>query len=461
MRAAIILFAMCWCLAAQSQSERFFKWYFGNRAGLDFSPGAPSPLLDGQLVTTEGCATMSDASGGLLFYTDGIRVWNKNHMVMPNGTGLMGHISSTQSAIIVQKPGSTNEYLIFTADADVGPNGIRYSVVDMNAQSGLGDVTTKNLPLHSSSCEKLAAVKHCNGRDIWIITHDWQTNGWRTWLLTNTGVNLVPVLSNSGSVIAGIIQAKYGQLKSNFRGDKLLSASYGYASGGANRFELHHFDNSTGVVSGSILLANEIGAYGCEFSPDGRLAYGATNGGRLVQFDLCAGTTALIQASKTLIWSNGPFIGSLQLGTDGKIYVSRNSAKLSVINNPNSLGLACNYTDASLSLSGRNSGLGLPCIASYHSQARDDFTWAANCLSVIFVGPSSNMACVTGNMIVSYLWKFGDGTTSGQQSVTHQYLTPGAYSVSLELQYKCHKDTVYKTVNLSGNSPSIITSINQ
>jgi hypothetical protein len=49
---------------------------------LDFSNGAPVALTDRQIDTAEGCATISDANGQLLFYTDGKKVWNKNHQVM-------------------------------------------------------------------------------------------------------------------------------------------------------------------------------------------------------------------------------------------------------------------------------------------------------------------------------------------------------------------------------------------
>jgi hypothetical protein len=65
-------------------------WYFGNFLGLDFNSGAAVPLNDGQINNTpaEGVATISDANGNLLFYTDGVKVWNRLHQVMPNGTGL-------------------------------------------------------------------------------------------------------------------------------------------------------------------------------------------------------------------------------------------------------------------------------------------------------------------------------------------------------------------------------------
>ena len=63
-------------------------WYFGYGAGLDFNSGSPVALHDGQINQLEGCATIADSDGNLLFYTDGMSVWNCAHGVMPNGTGL-------------------------------------------------------------------------------------------------------------------------------------------------------------------------------------------------------------------------------------------------------------------------------------------------------------------------------------------------------------------------------------
>ena len=88
------------------------NWYFGNYAGITFNSGSPVALTNGALITTEGVATISDNSGNLLFYTDGVTVYNRNHVTMTNGTGLFGDASSTQSAIIVQKPGFNNIYYL-------------------------------------------------------------------------------------------------------------------------------------------------------------------------------------------------------------------------------------------------------------------------------------------------------------------------------------------------------------
>ena len=121
-------------------------WYFGEYAGIDFNTGTPVALTNSAMSQGEGCASISDSAGNLLFYTNGIKVWDKNHLEMPNGNNLLGHNSSTQSAIIVKKPRSSILYYIFTTDAAHNnlQNGFNYSIVDMSEQNGNGDVVSKN-----------------------------------------------------------------------------------------------------------------------------------------------------------------------------------------------------------------------------------------------------------------------------------------------------------------------------
>ncbi|HIE45172.1 MAG TPA: hypothetical protein EYP87_03145, partial [Flavobacteriaceae bacterium] len=120
-------------------------WYFGNNAGLDFSNGDPTPLNNGQLSTVEGCSSFSDSNGDLLFYSDGITVYNKNHVVMQNGNNLGGNPSSSQSGLIVPSPGDPNIFYLFTVGTNaVGQTGypqnagFKYYTIDMTTNGGLG-----------------------------------------------------------------------------------------------------------------------------------------------------------------------------------------------------------------------------------------------------------------------------------------------------------------------------------
>src|ERR1017187_6504431 len=121
-------------------------WYFGANAGLTFASGSPVALTNGQINTNEGCSVVSDCGGKLLFYTDGVKVWTKSNTVMPNGTGLLGNWTTTESSVIVPLPGSATKYLIFDPSDETMNTGLVYSTVDMTLNGGLGDVVlaTKN-----------------------------------------------------------------------------------------------------------------------------------------------------------------------------------------------------------------------------------------------------------------------------------------------------------------------------
>ncbi len=169
----IILFVFCG-LSLHAQKETW-HWYFGTYAGLDFSTGTPLADTNSSMAMPERCASISDSLGNLLFYTNGIKIWNKIYQMMDNGDSLMGHWSSTQSAIIIKQPMNDSIYFVFTLDAGDGyiysppHRGFRYSTVNINQNGGLGKVIIKNVLIIDSTSERVTAAKHCNGKDMWII----------------------------------------------------------------------------------------------------------------------------------------------------------------------------------------------------------------------------------------------------------------------------------------------------
>ena len=364
-RLFLALFALL-CLRQPAAAQRPTDvWYFGQQAGLSFASGAPTPLLDSRMTTYEGCATATTRRGELLFYTDGQTVWNRLHQPMPSGRHLMGSGSSTQSALVVPDPGSGNIFYVFTVAAQGGLNGLRYSIVDMTRANGLGDVPRANLLLLTPVAEKLTAVRHANGRDVWVLAHRWRSNAFVAYLVTAEGVQAAkPVLSNVGAMNAGPGGNAIGALRFSPDGTKLAAALWR----DNNKFEVYDFDRRTGRVSNPRSFGPYQEAYGVEFSPDGTKLYGTGNGNsakaigraqvsetQIIQFDL------LTKKAVVVGHSSNHKIGALQRGPDGKIYVAReDNSFLGVINQPNASGPACNYVDDGLNLGGRRSKLGLP-----------------------------------------------------------------------------------------------------
>ncbi len=120
---------------------------------------------------------------------------------MPNGTGLQGEVISAQSAVVAPLPQSNTQYYVFTVPdwQNNGPQAaLRYSIVDMSLNGGMGDVTTQNVLINANVREQITAVQHCNRRDVWIITHEKGGNRYLAYLLTPAGLNMTPVISDIG-----------------------------------------------------------------------------------------------------------------------------------------------------------------------------------------------------------------------------------------------------------------------
>jgi gliding motility-associated-like protein len=345
------------------------NWYFGGGAGISFKSGAPVALTDGVINQSEGVATISDANGNLLFYTDGATIWNRDHVIMQNGTGLNGDNQSAQSGVIVPMPNNPGLYYVFTVSnwPYTGTNrGLFYSVVDMTAAGGLGAVTSKNVLLHASPREQVTSAFHANCRDVWIVSHEKGNANFLAYLLTPTGISLTPVASTVGMTYTG--GNRYGYLRFSSDGNKLCS-TLGYATGGAPAVvtvQLFDFDKTTGVVSNPVTLANAVGddrdSYGSEFSADNTKLYVcAYNRSFINQYDLSSGNAAAILASKVNIATGSAIKSCLQMGPDKKIYVSKGGQTyLGVIRDPDKPGVLCDYVDDGVSLNGKSGALGLP-----------------------------------------------------------------------------------------------------
>ena len=369
------LFVLLFISSLASAQHRADKWYFGVLAALDFTSGSPAAVSPSALNTNEGCSSISDSLGNLLFYTEGVTVWNRNHLAMPNGTGLTGGISATQSALIVPLPGSVSRYYIFTVDEAGGQNGFRYSEVDMTLDGGMGDVTAnKNILIQNNVTEKLTAVVQHNGIDYWVAVHQWGSDAFYIYSLTAAGLQTVPVISHSGIVHDSTqIQNSYGQMKFSFCGDKLA-----LAAGYLNKAEVFSFDDAAGIVSNPVSIPFSDHVYGIEFSSNGNRLYVSSyaGGGSLEQFDLSSGNAAAIIASQTTA-AFVTDIYALQFGPDGKIYVCKSfNSHLGVINNPAAPVPACNYVDMGINLdpnfNGVTSALGLPGFPQSFFRNNDD-----------------------------------------------------------------------------------------
>ena len=440
---------------AQAQSPAGI-WYFGKKAGISFNSGFnPIALDDGQIETPEGCATLCDNSGNLLFYTDGIKVWNRNHVVMPNGSGLLGDPSSTQSAVIVPKPNFPNIFYVFTVDELGKPNGLNYSIIDLTLDNGLGDITSKNNQLATPCLEKITVVKHANGNDFWVIAHKYNSSQFVSYLLTPLGLNPA-VISIAGTSIGNDTQRTLGYMKSSPNGEFVACAN----AGAGSEMQLFKFNNLTGqltLISTSAINSDYIGAYGLEFSSNSNLLYVSridfTNFvSQIFQFTIDSQNEATINLSKTLVGEfifdefNEGIIGALQLAPNQKIYVARNNLPfLGVINSPNTIGTSCNYVAQAVNLGTNVSYFGLPSFITSYLDL--NFTSSNYCY-----GSQTTFQSPEVENTYSISWNFGDINSANNSSnlaqPNHVFSAIGTYQVTLTMQIGLAIKTFQKQINI-------------
>ena len=438
-----------------SQGE-WNNWYFGTHAGVTFNFGAPQALTNGMMSTIRTTVSVSDSLGNVQFYSNGATVWNRNGQIMPNGHGLHADTSADQSVNQIQVVGDDSSYYLFTIRHIAPPpqpyDGLHYSIINMRLDGGLGDIEAgeKEVPLQTTSyCPSmLTTTRHQNNKDAWVIVRNTTGgNNYAAYLVTASGISTTPVLSPCLIVQTTPVE-NGGYMKVSPDGTTLV---YPYM----DSIEYCNFNSLTGQVTPLFKFivgtyANGLWAY-MEFSWDSKYLYLSTgdwtwNASDIYQYDNTQKNYAQFKASETHVGHSSHGI-HLQLGPDEKIYGPEAGIdSLSVINNPGTGGMGCNFQPNAVSLSGRLAQNGVPqFIQRYYAYIHD--TGYCQGLTVQFTP-------LTWPPADSVHWDFGDPGSGGANfstliNATHIYTGQGTYLVNLFVRHTDNRvDTTSKDITI-------------
>ena len=457
------------------------NWIFGYGARVNFSGPIPVGSSNAAINSNESTASVSDPNTGqLLFYTDGRKVWNANNQVMPNGSNLLGgfYNSCTQGALIVPFPEDNQRYYLFTLEelealslSPVVDNGLRYSVVDMALNGGLGDVqvATINTPLANDLTEKLIVIRSTEIQGFWVIAHKKNANEFLAWKIDACGVSAQPVISTVGSIFAispffGATEAWAGAMDASPDGNRI-----GMPVDWSDRIEFFDFNKTTGVVS-NLLTVNVtddsppefLRKYGACFSPDGSKFY-YTNINSVYQLNLSTYTSAAIASSNTFIYSpnlepNGYPCLQIEQAPNNKLYVAiGNAGRLDEISNPNSLGLDCDYVTNAVGFSPATCQLGLPAQVPLGGFAASS---TVTFLPDSCIQNSISFSIATTSSINQISWNFDDPTSGANNSSSdlnpsHLFSEIGTYQITAIVEFDCYTETVTQNITVVDCSDTI------
>ncbi len=351
-------------------------WLFGRKAGYDFNTRR---ALTGEINAAETSNALCDEGGALLFYTDGSRIWDRNHVPMPSANPMFpapysNQTSSTvQGAVIVPITNHHDRYYVFSLSAQETVNNgggkLYYAIVDMSLRNGLGDV----LPGYSARLldtglsEHMIAIPTCDA--VWLLVHQRTTAEFKAYRIAPDGISPAPVISKTGvsSYSAPASQEnKFYQVGQLAVSNDYTQVAATYFSGSC--LEWYTFDNQTGQLQARGLIdsiADAYSFYGVAFSPDNSRLYASSCAATIAnkaifQYDLQQVSIEAVRNSKSNIAPAAASITQLQLGPDGKLYFNGNYiSRMGVIHYPNLLGASCAVDESGIVLdTGTNASAG-------------------------------------------------------------------------------------------------------
>ncbi len=310
--------------------------------GIDFNSGVPEPVsASWQTTWISGSASICDAEGNLLFYSDGNIVWDRNNNIMPNGWDINNNGSMAPNTfyidpafgmssgnydgvVIIPMAGSSHKYYIFSSPFLYRYNGYGYlpewtgnlygTVVNMELNNGLGgvDPNYKGLLLADSMAGNLHAVVGDNC-DFWLLGYG-SGGSYKAFHITAEGFDSVPVVSTLMPPLSPYV----GELNMAPNRQRGAMASY-------SEVQVADFDPATGQFSGGILIGTQYTS-NIAFSPNSQLIYLSGLIG-LRQYDLnnLATPFALLTFNNMTAYE---YDAPLRLGPDNKIYLSYYSSAL-------------------------------------------------------------------------------------------------------------------------------------
>ena len=410
-------------------------WYFGNLNGIHFTNGFAEVKRDGLLKTTEGCASISDSLGKLLFYTNGKVLYGNNQQIISNQ--LVGNPEAAQSSIFVPYPGYSDSIFLFVNGA-YGLGGIHYYLLSASQQS----ILTGPILLHQPTCEKITAVHQANQKDFWLLTHEWNSNKFVCYSITEQGISN-PIISAVGTLHAGTSVIASGTMKFSLQGDQVACA-IPYLN------LVERFDFANGVLSNprQKSLSNP---YGVSFSPDGQLLYAtgyyfAVGGDLVNQVYQWNNQNQWVVVGSWIcpLFTPEIWIGDISNAIDGKMYISQKNAQaLGVIEYPNQPGTACNFQYNGFSTPNQLVEYGLPnFVQSFLKVPKLNFQIPSQVCAT-----DSFQICITSYLSGSYEFVIENQSfISTSNCIRYAFVQPGQYTITL----KQHGYSVTKTIKVYG-----------
>lgn len=471
----VVLFLCLFIGPLSGQFRQPYVWLMGYQSSephtdyggvlLNFLPNEVSLVKTDLNCWLVGQTILNDLGGNIELYSDGCAIYNNTHALVNNGDSInytaawrncpdYGYLT-VQGNVLLSMPGNDSMAVLvhLRVHDDLQSIDVLSTILRQNPEGWSVQEKNTLITTLSSPSEYLAAVRHGNGRDWWIIVPEGRSNNFVRILLRTDGIHLVATQS-IGRALGWSFSA--GQITFTTNGTRLIRFTPG------NGLDIYDFDRCTGLLSNPIHgpIMN-ISAGGCAVSPDSRFLY-IPNSTELYQYDL---TSQDILLSQELIGEydgfRDPFSTTFYqaaLAPDGKIYITATNGvkSMHVIHHPNRKGKACEFRQHDLHLP-VHVDITVPNFPNYLIGPIDgsdcdtlgidnvpmaEFRYEFDSLDerVVHFRNTSTFKPT------DYYWTFGDGHASRDFEQDHLYYRSSTYRVCLTASNHYGSDTFCRDV---------------
>ena len=447
-RLLFLLLMLSQLVCAQLENN---NWLFGRGLGMTFKFGLAAPIpapAHASLSYITSTSSISDKrTGKLLFYTNGINVYNANHQLMSKQ--LMTN-AYADHVLIVPNPGDSLSYYLFYTYS----NTIFYASIDMRLNGGMGDVTYIGKTLSDFVDNRFAVVKQLYNGGYWIIAHVVNTKFFNAYRINKDGIQSLPVLSETTEdVIWPVANQFYSELVVATTGDQFAMMNNDGSSPNGKYVVLYNFDKKCGTVSLKKFLSTNDFIYDIAFDATTKYLYVVSTAGggdrNVVQYEIDANNFPTdVLPTKPIVSGNEP-MRHMKLGSDNRIYITKEemiengyspSRYIDVIKNPEASGTAVNYIEHFFNLSPGNQCFNDPCYLTdrFPNMIQDrtitqpkNFEEPTITITDFCLGSNTHFNMLTPNLYAdSMSWDFGDSSGSSQLITSHIYPRMGVFNAS-------------------------------
>jgi hypothetical protein len=418
--------------------------------------------------------SFSDSSGNVLSYTNGVHIGNSAWEIMENGDSITDALEAggelhPQWLLILPYPEGQKKQIFFyeqeafTSALSVHATKLRYCIVDMEENFGLGKVTERDVLLIEDTLTvgKINAVRHANGRDWWVFVNEERSNRFYRILVDPNGIHLMGNQTIGSMVYDGVGQSVFSSNGEHYAIYNTVSSVLGAY------IDLYDFDRCEGLFYNHRqyhFIERNWG--GGAFSPNSRYLY-INYFTKAFQYDLeAADVWASVEQVAEYDGFLDPFNTTffiMQLAPDGKIYSSSTGSvsSLHVIHYPDQPGEACQYQQHGIELPTRNT-FSMPTFPNYRLGPLDGSpcdTLGLDNLPIAWWRSEQDTLdplAITFHDLSYYEpsewdWDFGDGNASTERHPQHSFTEQGEYQVCLTVSNPNASNTLCRTLKL-GNT---------